>query len=137
MDFKQPVIRLQTFNKKLQSLLVPHFKYNYACEQAIYSANSNYCDSNLKPLEVKNLEYNAQTYEMAEYMTQLYERNRLFGYYENEKFIGYVAFHIDETVGALFVKPEFRRFGYGEKVMTATFNLYSKINKNVICFSQI
>lgn len=134
---KRPVIRLQTSNKKLQSLLVPHFKHNYACEQAVYSADGNCCDSNLKPLEEKDLEYTAQTYEMAEYITQLYERNRLFGYYEKDNFIGYVAFHIDETVGALFVKPEYRRAGYGEKIMTAAFNLYSKINKNVICFSQI
>lgn len=139
-----PVTRLQTTNKKLQQLLLSDFKHHYDCVQAIFpenadlSSHSAVAEKSLSPsplclLHKEDLPYVQKTYEMDEYISQLYEHNRLFGWYENNTLIGYVAFHIDETVGALFVKPEFRKQGYGIKIMTQAFLNY----KPGIRFAQI
>lgn len=135
---KLSVIRLQTTNQKLYTLLLPYFKHHYECEQAVFNFfPQNFQDSKLEVLHPSDLNFTAESYEMPEYINQLYNRKRLFGYYDDEKLIGYVAFHIDETIGALFVKPEFRRKGYGEKIMSAAANIYHTENPESVCFAQI
>lgn len=136
------VVRLQTSNQKLQQILIPDFKENYKCEQAVFTKSVE--SEELEKLELKlekvhqsDLEFVSESYGMSEYILQLNERNRLFGYYENQTLIGYVAFHIDETVGALFVKPEFRHKGYGEKIMHGAFCLYAKKFPGKTVYSQI
>lgn len=135
------VVRLQTTNRKIYEKLISDFKHNYSCVQVVFSPENitketdinDIVTDKLELLHPENLSYVQKTYEMPEYISQLYERNRLFGWYENNQLIGYVAFHIDETVGALFVKPEFRKQGYGAKIMKAAFCKY----KDGIRYSQI
>lgn len=128
-----PVVRLQTTNRELYNLLIPDFLYHYDCIQAVFDKKVQFCPENFQLLKATDLKYAAESYGMEKYITQLYERNRLFGYYEKDKLIGYAAFHIDESVGALFVKPEFRKMGYGKKILEAAFNEYS----NGIKYTQI
>lgn len=131
-----PVIRLQTSNKKLYQSLLPLFKFNYQCQQAVFSKSSE-PSIKLEILHKQDLFFAGESYEMPEYINQLHQRNRLFGYYEKDVLIGYVAFHIDETVGALYVKPEFRHKGFGEKIMEAAFLLYKNSFPGKTIFAQI
>lgn len=123
---KLPIVRLQTTNQEIYKRLIAKFKHHYTCQQVVFPASKNQepADSNLVLLKKSDLSYVQQSYEMPEYISQLFDRNRLFGWYEHSELIGYVAFHIDETVGALFVKPEFRKNGYGAKIMKAAFLKY-------------
>lgn len=130
---KLKIVRLQTTNETLYKKLIPHFKHHYVCTQAVYEKKENYCPPQFGLLKKEDLAYVQETYGMEEYISQLFERNRLFGWYEDNGLTGYVAFHIDETVGALFVKPEFRKKGYGEKIMKAAFEKYN----SGISFAQI
>lgn len=131
-----PVERLQTTNKALQQLLVPDFKVNYSCEQAVFNGPFQ-GEVKLSVPHQQDLKFISDSYEMPEYISQLNDRKRLFAYYQDDCLIGYVAFHIDETVGALFVKPEFRGQGLGLKIMKSAFSLYSKKNPGKLVFSQI
>lgn len=116
---KFDILRIQTTNENVFNIIKPNFLYNYDCFQAIFPPKSLQKDENLQLLKEKDLDYVCKSYGLEKYITQLYERNRLFGYYENTDFIGYASFHIDESLGALFVKPEFRGKGYGKKIMKA------------------
>lgn len=121
---KLKIVRLQTTNENIYKKLLPFFKHHYFCCQAIYEKKGNYFPEEFKLLQKNDLPYVQETYGMSEYILQLFERNRLFGWYEENLLKGYVAFHIDETVGALFVKPEFRKKGLGSKIMKAAFEKY-------------
>lgn len=122
---KLPVVRLQTTSQEIYKRLIPDFKNHYTCKQVVFTSDASPGEEKLLPLSRKDLSYAQQTYEMPEYISQLFERDRLFGWYEDEQLIGYVAFHIDETVGALFVKPEYRQQGYGSRIMEAAFRKYN------------
>lgn len=137
---KYSVVRLQTTNKELHKLLVPCFANNYECVQAVYTDENsasgflpNEQVIKLQLLKKQDLDYAAETYGLDFYIHQLYEKRRLFGYYKNNELYGYVAFHIDESIGALFVKPEHRGKGLGQKIMQAAFANY----KSGIAYSQI
>lgn len=122
----QDVIRLQTTNSTLYNLLKPNFSVHYQCVQAVYEKNNKETSgfSQFKPLLPKDLPFAKETYGLEAYIQQLFKRNRLFGWYENDVLTGYVAFHIDESAGALYIKPEFRKKGYGAKLMKAAFEHY-------------
>lgn len=129
-----PIIRLQTTNQEIYKRLIPDFKEHYSCYQVVYPVSAlsegtvlvdNPSDENLCLLKKEDLPYVQKSYEMPDYMQQLYDRNRVYGWYEADELVGYVAFHIDETVGALFVKPEYRKKGYGSKIMAAAFRKYN------------
>lgn len=130
---KLNIVRLQTTNEALYKKLIPDFKHHYICQQAVYENKEQYFPSQFQLLRKEDLPYVQTTYGISEYILQLYERNRLFGWYEDNQMKGYVAFHIDETVGALFVKPEFRNEGLGSKIMKAGFEKY----EDGISFAQI
>ena len=131
-----PVVRLETSNKKLQEFLISNFKVNYQCEQAVFPEEGNSC-LKLEAIRKEDLDFVAESYGLKDYIYQLFQRQRLFGYYENQILIGYVAFHIDETLGALYVKPEFRHKGYGKKIMEAAFMLYKKTFPGKLIYAQI
>lgn len=127
------ILRIQTTNKRIFNIVKPNFLYNYDCAQAIFPLESLQKNENLQLLKEKDLNYVCKTYGLEKYITQLYKHNRLFGYYENANFIGYACFHIDETLGSLFVKPEYRGNGYGKEIMKALAFSY----KNPTKYSQI
>lgn len=125
---KFPIVRLQTTNQEIYKRLIPCFKHHYTCQQVIFPTpeKAETANANLVLLKESDLVFVQETYGMPEYISQLYERKRLFGWYENDDLIGYVAFHIDETVGALFVKPAYRQQGYGAKIMESAFLKYNE-----------
>lgn len=127
------ILRIQTTNERVFNIVKPNFLYNYDCAQAIFPLESLQKNENLQLLKEKDLNYVCKTYGLEKYITQLYKHNRLFGYYENANFIGYACFHIDETLGSLFVKPEYRGNGYGKEIMKALAFSY----KNPTKYSQI
>lgn len=129
---KHKVVRLQTTSRILFETLKNDFSVNYQCVQATYP-DGNFTDSNLELIMEKDLPYAAESYGLEKYIYQLFRRNRLFALYENEKIMGYVAYHIDESTGALYVDPAFRNKGLGAKLLEAAFKNY----KDGIRFSQI
>ena len=74
---KLSVIRLQTTNQKLYALLLPHFKHHYECEQAVFNSfPQSFQDSKLEVLHHSDLNFAAKSYEMPEYINQLYNHKR-------------------------------------------------------------
>lgn len=126
------IIRLQTTNKNLFEKLKSRFAVSYECVQAIYP-DKNYPEENMNSVLEEDLPFAAETYGLESYIFQLHNKKRLFALYEENTIAGYVAYHIDESVGALYVKPEFRKKGYGAKLMEAAFKNY----KDGIRYSQI
>ena len=76
-------------------------------------------DSNIKLLDKKDLNYVQTTYDDVLYISQLFDRNQILGYYVDEQLIGYIVHHIDGTLGALYVDPKYRAKGYGAKIVKA------------------
>lgn len=123
---------LETTNQSLYKLLHNDFANSYECYQ--YGPFiEKILDKNLIPLKRADLEYVYATYHNEKYLKQLFDRNRILGYYKDNKLIGYIAKHIDGTLGALFVNPLYRNQGYGKKIVkaaTAFFDdslLYSQV----------
>lgn len=129
---KNKIVRLQTTNENLFSLLKNDFAEKYKCVQAVFP-EGDFVNNSLKPIDKKDLPYISETYGLQKYINQLFEKNRLFGLYENSNLLGYVAFHIDESIGALYVDPAYRNKGLGAEIMKDAFKIY----KDGIRYSQI
>lgn len=131
------IVRLQTTNKILYERLIPSFKNHYVCQQMILKEKESFFPKEFKLLNFQDLAYVQKSYGMSEYIGQLYERNRLFGWYEDNRLLGYVAFHIDKTIGALFVKPEYRNKGIGSELMRAASSRFALSFPDKTIFVQI
>ena len=117
---------LETTNLALYELLKDQYRYGYQCFQYSFPVPENANrDEHLTLLRPEDLDYVIRTYENEDYVRELFERNRLLGYYDHGKLIGYIARHVDGTIGALFVAPEFRRMGYGKRISMAGISHFS------------
>lgn len=126
---------LETTNQALFRLTRNDFINSYECYQ--YGPFvEKISDENLFPLLSKDLPYVCATYHNEKYLQQLFERNRLLGYYKENELIGYIAKHVDGTLGALYVNPQYRNRGYGKQIIkaaTAYFDdslMYSQVVDN-------
>lgn len=126
------IVRLQTTNETLFNFLKSDFAVSYECVQATYP-ESDFTDSRLELISENDIPFASSTYGIENYIYQLYQRKRLFALYEKGKIAAYVAYHIDESVGALYVDPQFRKKGLGARLMKEAFKNY----KEGIRYSQI
>lgn len=111
------VIRLETCSKQLYNALSPEYKHAYACYQYTFE-NAITRPFELERLHAEDLSYVINTYGEDGYIRALFDNGLLFGYYKEGCLIGYVAKHIDGTLGCMFIKPSYRNKGHGS-VMTA------------------
>lgn len=109
---------VQTTNAAIFHHFHKHYQNSYPCIQMTYEKTS-VTDSNLSLLHQEDLPYVMETYSQDKYIQQLFDRKRLYGYYSNNKLLGYLAHHIDDSLGALYVSPQYRRQGYGRKILSA------------------
>lgn len=108
--------RLETTNPTIYNLMKDSFITSYACIQ--YGPfEKKQCNPHLLPLFTENLDYVLKTYHNEDYIHQLFDRNRILGYYSNHNLIGYIAKHIDGSIGALYVTPQYRNQGYGMEIL--------------------
>lgn len=119
---------LETTNEKLYQLLssqneIP-FEHKYKCLQFTFPDIAGK-DAHLEPLHPADLPYVIDSYESEAYVRQLFSRNRLMGYYVNSVLTGYIAHHIDGSIGALYVKPEYRKKGYGSAIIKAALSAFA------------
>ena len=109
---------LETTNLSLFEILRNDYLNSYECYQ--YGPfNEKHYDEKLIPLKENDLPYVLSTYHNEKYLRQLFDRKRILGYYDNNELIGYIANHIDKTLGALYVSPQYRNQGYGKKIIKA------------------
>lgn len=128
---------LITTNQTIYNRLCNEFTNHYMCHQFVF--NKNYpSDECAKLLKKEDLEFVKRTYSDSQYINQLFEHNRILGYYPDDKLVGYAVLHIDMTLGALYVDPSFRGHDYGLSTMkaaasyfagyqTGNFRLYSHV----------
>lgn len=119
---------LETTNEALFQLLscqngIP-FEHKYKCLQFTFPDMAEK-DAHLELLHPSDLSYVIETYESETYIRQLFSRNRLMGYYVNSVLIGYIAHHIDGSIGALYVKPEYRHKGYASAIVKAALSVFA------------
>ncbi|MDD6303671.1 MAG: GNAT family N-acetyltransferase [Lachnospiraceae bacterium] len=100
------------------------FEHKYKCLQFTFPDIAEK-DSHLEPLHSADLPYVIDTYESEAYIRQLFSHNRLMGYYVNSVLIGYIAHHIDGSIGALYVKPEYRNKGYASAIVKAALSAFA------------
>ena len=116
---------LETCSEWIFKELSNEYHEHYSCIQfrlknAVFTNsvpdNSEISQLIIKPLNKQDLNYVFDSYpeQSREYMNRLQKENRLLGGYINNKPVGYVCYHIDGTLGALYVSPEWRRKGFGE-----------------------
>ena len=74
-------------------------------------------ESKMTILKDEDLEYVQETYKRGDYMVKLHKNKKIWGYYENNVLIGYILEHANGSTGGLFVKPEFRKKGYGTLIL--------------------
>lgn len=123
---------LETTNEDLFRVLRNDFVNRYQCYQFGPFTHKVF-DEKLISLHASDLPYVLSTYHDETYTQQLFDRKRILGYYEDNRLIGYIARHIDGTLGALYVDPAYRKQGYGKKIVaaaTAIFDdplLYSQV----------
>lgn len=124
---KENPLRIETTSKNLFNKIKGNFLESYECFQ--FSLENHFQkDENLQYLKSSDVDFVISTYGMEIYVRQLFKKNRLLGYYENSVLKGYVAKHIDGSLGALYVKPEFRRCGYGKKILLSAASFFSDEN---------
>ena len=97
---------------------------SYMCYQYIFTKDFPQ-DSHARVIDEKDLPYVIATYHDPEYIRQLYDRKRILGYYVDNRMVGYIAFHIDSTLGALYVDPTCRRKAYGSAIVKAAIAHFS------------
>ena len=97
---------------------------SYMCDQYVFTGEFP-ADPNARVLDEQELSYVIATYHDPEYIRQLYDRKRILGYYADGHMVGYIAFHIDGTLGALYVDPAYRRKAYGSAIVKAAVSHFS------------
>lgn len=124
--------RLETTNEAIYDYLSGKRQTHYKCYQyGPFPLGTK--DPHLQLLRQDDLEHVIATHGEDVYIRQLHARNRLFGYYLDGQFIGYAAYHIDNSVGALYVDPAYRRQGYGGKIISAA----ASLSNDACTYSQV
>lgn len=124
--------RLETTNESIYDYFSKKREFHYKCYQyGPFSLAA--ADPHLQLLRPADLDYVISTHGEEFYIRQLHARNRLFGYYLDGQLIGYAAYHIDNSVGALYVDPLYRRQGYGGKIISAA----ASLSNDACTYSQV
>ena len=116
---------LSTTNEKISQSLPS--KYSEPYIQYIYTSDTiKESESKLVLLKNDDLDYVKETYGKPEYVDEVQQKKKIWALYENNNLIGYVMEHLDGTTGGLYVKPEFRKKGYGYILLKEGFSKVTK-----------
>ena len=116
---------LSTTNEKISQSLPS--KYSEPYIQYVYTSDTiKESESKLVLLKNDNLDYVKETYGKPEYVDEVQLKKKIWALYENNNLIGYVMEHLDGTTGGLYVKPEFRKKGYGYILLKEGFSKVTK-----------
>ena len=116
---------LSTTNEKISQSLPS--KYSEPYIQYVYTSDTiKESESKLVLLKNDNLDYVKETYGKPEYVDEVQQKKKIWALYENNNLVGYVMEHLDGTTGGLYVKPEFRKKGYGYILLKEGFSKVTK-----------
>ena len=116
---------LSTTNEKISQSLPSKCSEPYI--QYIYTSDTiKESESKLALLKNEDLDYVKETYGKPEYVDEVQQKKKIWALYENNNLIGYVMEHLDGTTGGLYVKPEFRKKGYGYILLKEGFSKVTK-----------
>ena len=116
---------LSTTNEKISQSLPS--KYSEPYIQYVYASDTiKESESKLVLLKNDDLDYVKETYGKPEYVDEVQQKKKIWALYENNNLIGYVMEHLDGTTGGLYVKPEFRKKGYGYILLKEGFSKVTK-----------
>ena len=116
---------LSTTNEKISQSLPS--KYSEPYIQYVYTSDTiKESESKLVLLKKEDLDYVKETYGKPEYVDEVQQKKKIWALYENNNLIGYVMEHLDGTTGGLYVKPEFRKKGYGYILLKEGFSKVTK-----------
>ena len=116
---------LSTTNEKISQSLPS--KYSEPYIQYIYTSDTiKESESKLVLLKNDDLDYVKETYGKPEYVDEVQQKKKIWALYENNNLVGYVMEHLDGTTGGLYVKPEFRKKGYGYILLKEGFSKVTK-----------
>lgn len=108
--------RVITTNEELYKLLIPSFKHHAKCYQYSDFINPK-LDNQVRLLEPKDLNFVVENTGREEYINKLFQTNNLYGFYEENELLGYGCYHVDGTIGLIFVKEEYRKQGVSSKII--------------------
>lgn len=108
--------RVITTNEELYKLLIPSFKHHAKCYQYSNFMNTKSNDQ-VRLLESKDLNFVVENTGREAYINKLFQTNNLYGFYEKNELLGHGCYHVDGTIGLIFVKEEYRRQGVGSKII--------------------
>ena len=115
---------LETTDEGIYDALRSKYTNGYGCFQYDLSSIGE-SDINIRLLKAKDLDFTIETYGSEDYMRRLFSEDRILGYYDNKNLIGYIARHVDGTLGALYVTEDMRNKGYGSKITKAAVAYYN------------
>ena len=116
---------LSTTNEKISQSLPS--KYSEPYIQYVYTSDTiKESESKLVLLKNDDLDYVKETYGKPEYVDEVQLKKKIWALYENNNLVGYVMEHLDGTTGGLYVKPEFRKKGYGYILLKEGFSKVTK-----------
>lgn len=130
---------IETTNSNIYNILKNNYNTSCACYQYLLNEIEPCSDLNFKKLNDRDLEYVIKTYGSEDYIKQLQERGRIYGYYNGEALLGYIGHHVDGSLGIMYVKEEFRRKGIGKKMVQCSIsNFFSNhIYSQVLITNQV
>ena len=114
---------LLTTNPSVYASLCSEYINSYECIQYVFPA-PYVADSRMQLIAESDMKNIVIPDQSPEYIHQLYRQNRILGFYINDTMIGHAVFHIDGTIGGIYVNPDYRRKSYGSAILKASVNYF-------------
>jgi len=94
---------------------------NYECYQYYYPHQSIKFDLQLEPITQANCDFVLEHYHRLdpEEIEQAINEKRIFGLRDHGKLFAFIGLHEDHAMGMLYILPEYRRQGWGERLERA------------------
>jgi len=114
---------VELFGSHSAQAIAAHFGLagGFECTQVYYPYQSIDSDLQLQLISKVDLAFILENYDRLEpeEIERAIDEERIFGLRENSKLFAFIGLHDDHSMGMLFILPEYRRQGWGERLERA------------------
>ncbi len=116
-------VRLETTSLAVYEALRGDYINSYRCRQYVFPPVTDR-DPHVAHVRPEDLPRIIEEYGDEAYIRALFDRNRILGYYHEDRLAGYIVHHIDNTLGLLYIHPDYRRRGFAAALVRTAVACY-------------